>query len=95
MADRAYMEEQGIEKALADALAKVIREKPKNGLQRIAELISPETYTDASQKASAPPPPPPPDTPPPPPADEKNDAPPPPTDNAPANDDAPPPPPSE
>ena len=94
MADRQYMEEQGIEKALADALAKVIREKPKNGLRRIAELISPETFVDPSAAPAPPaaatggdaPPPPPAGDAPPPPAD---DTPPPP----PADDTPPPPPP--
>ena len=46
MADREYMEAQGIEKALAEALAQVIREKPENALKRIAQLISPATFVD-------------------------------------------------
>ena len=48
-ADKAYMEEQGIEKALALALAQVIREQPANGLKRIAQIISPDTFYDAEQ----------------------------------------------
>ena len=46
--DREYMEGQGVEKAIALALAQVVREKPTNALRRIAELISPETYVDAA-----------------------------------------------
>lgn len=40
-ADREYLESQGVEKALADAVAQVVREKPANALGRIAQLIAP------------------------------------------------------
>ena len=62
MADKQYMDDQGIEKALSIALAQVIREKPPNALKRIAQLISPETFVDpdapppaAAADAAAPP----------------------------------------
>lgn len=46
-ADKQYMEEQGVEKALSLALAQIIREQPTNALKRIAQIISPETFFDA------------------------------------------------
>ena len=52
--DRVYMEAQGVDKALALALAQIIREKPENALARIAQLISPETYS-VPNPISAPP----------------------------------------
>ena len=55
MADKQYMDEQGIEKALSVALAQVIREKPPNALKRIAQLISPETFVDPDAPPPAPP----------------------------------------
>ena len=42
--DNQYLEEQGVHAAIRLALDLVIREKPANGLARIAELISPETF---------------------------------------------------
>lgn len=38
-ADRTYLEEHGVEKALADALAAVVREKPDRPLSRIAAFL--------------------------------------------------------
>ena len=40
-ADRAYLEAQGVEKAIATALAQVIKEKPPNALARLSQLLSP------------------------------------------------------
>ena len=51
-ADKAYMEEQGIEKALSLALAQVIREQPPNALKRIAQIISPDTFVDPEAVAA-------------------------------------------
>ena len=36
-----YLESQGVEKVLSQALSQVIRERPENALARLAELISP------------------------------------------------------
>ncbi len=50
-ADREYLNEQGLEKKIAEALAIVLREKPKDAAGRMAELLSPapiaqERYVD-------------------------------------------------
>ena len=41
MTDRAYLEAQGVEKAIAAALAQVIKEKPANALARLSQILSP------------------------------------------------------
>ena len=42
MADeRKYLEEQGVEAAIAKAVAQVLRERPRHALSRLAELLSP------------------------------------------------------
>ena len=51
-ADKNYMEELGIEKALSLALAQVIREQPPNALKRIAQIISPDTFIDPEAVAA-------------------------------------------
>ena len=39
-ADRDYLDRQGLERKISDALAIVLREKPKDGAGRMAELLS-------------------------------------------------------
>ena len=39
--EKAYLKEQGVEEAIAKAVAQVLREKPANALARISELLSP------------------------------------------------------
>ena len=39
-ADRAYLDAQGVEQAIAKAVAQVVREKPANALARIAQLLA-------------------------------------------------------
>lgn len=41
MADKEYLEKQGVEAAIAKAIAQVVREKPTNALARISELLCP------------------------------------------------------
>jgi len=41
--DRAYLEAQGVEDAVARAIAQVVRERPENALARIAQLLTPAT----------------------------------------------------
>ena len=48
--DREWMEEHGVEKALALALGDVVRTRPKKPLQRVAELIAPEIMKPADQR---------------------------------------------
>ena len=50
--DMKYMGEQGIQNALSLALARVIREQPPNALQRIAQIISPDTFIDPEAVAA-------------------------------------------
>ena len=40
-ADRDYLEAQGLEQKIADALAIVLREKPRDAAGRMAELLLP------------------------------------------------------
>ena len=39
--EKAYLKEQGVEEAVAKAVAQVLREKPANAIARISELLSP------------------------------------------------------
>ena len=49
--DRKYLEKHGVEAALQVALARIVREKPAQPLKLIAQIISPETYTEPEQTA--------------------------------------------
>ena len=49
--DRKYLEKHGVEAALQVALARIVREKPAQPLKLIAQIISPETYTEPEQSA--------------------------------------------
>jgi len=52
LSDREWMDQFEVEKAIATALATLLREKPGTPLHRLAQLLSPETYV-----AYVPPPP--------------------------------------
>ena len=51
--DREYLESHNVEQAIAEALAAIVRERPAKPLQRIAQLISPETFTADGDGAAA------------------------------------------
>jgi len=52
MSDREYLEAQGVEKAVSEAISQALREKPENALAHIASAIAPDSVP-ASRHAEA------------------------------------------
>ena len=46
--DRTYLDKHNVHQVLADALARVVREKPEKPLELIAQIIAPATHGGAA-----------------------------------------------